>query len=169
MTYDPAEHLRDRIGQFTDKPQSAPEATLEEQKPLTEEIAEYLKAYDDQSAAYEEDGEGYGRDADDAYAAWEDFQTDNSVRTYAMLEAAKAEIERLQAELSKAQSKYAIPAELRSVIGEDFERSSDEPLLYVPEDGQSSEGYFDVIAVVDGETTRKYTQTPDGDIDWGRA
>lgn len=143
--------------------------TLHVEPPVTDAIAEYLTQYDEAQSSYEEDGQGSGPDADEAYENWEDFRTDNAGRTYALLEAAKTEIERLQSELSAAHLKHLIPEELRSVIDEDFAESSDEPLLYVPESGHGGEGYFDVIAVVDGETTRKYTQTPEGEIDWGRA
>lgn len=167
MTFDAAEHPRDTAGQFTEKTQSAPEATLAE-KPLTEDIATYLREYDEQSEAYAEDGGGYGPDADAAYEAWEDFQTGTSGRTYAMLEAAKSEIERLQAALAASEqetearvlARFNVPLKLVEKIEEDF--TTDEPLVYVPADGHQ-DGYVDAIAT-DGESTIKYTLSPEGDI-----
>lgn len=159
MAFNETDHPRIADGTFTEKPHSAPEATVE-QEPLTDRIAEYLEAYDAAAAEYEENGEGYGRDADDAYEAWEDFQTDNSGLAYTLLEDAKGEIERLRAELAKR----TVPDALRARIDLEFLNSDDEPLVYVPEDGNTDPGYADAIAVVDGQAPVKFTLNPEGDI-----
>jgi hypothetical protein len=159
MSFDPNEHPRETSGQFAEKPQSAPETALAAAKPLTEDIATYLAEYDAASESYSE-SDGDGED----YEYWEDFQTDNSGRTYTLLQTAKAEIERLQAELTAAQQKHAVPEALREHIDRIFS-TGDEPTLYVPEDGHYGEGYYDVIARVDGEATIKFTMNPDGSID----
>jgi len=133
---------------------------VENPPPLAEKISNYLEDYHSAEKEYQEEG-------DEGYEDWEDFLVDNAGGTANLLAEAKAEIERLQAELEAAQSKHAIPEALRTAIDEDF-ASGDEPLLYVPETGMV-EGWVDVIAVVDGEATRKYTMDPEGSIDWGRA
>lgn len=156
------ENARQAGGQFGNQEHTAPESQLTEQKPLTDQIADYLSDYDDARSAYERDGGGYGPDADEAYEVWEDFQTDHSGDTYAMLEASKAEIERLQAELAAERTKHAIPQALADAIEQD-RGPYEERLLYVPEDGHVG-GYVDVIAVSDG-VPRKYTYTPEGEIE----
>lgn len=154
------ESARDTNGQFGAQQHTAPETALAE-PPLTESILEYLREYDDALAAYERDGEGL--DADDAYQVWEDFQTDSSGRTYALLEESKRQIELLRAELEAERGKHLIPQQLADAIDADHEHY-EEPLLYVPEEGHHADGWVDVIAVSDG-AHRKYTLTPAGEIE----
>ena len=165
MAFDPAEHPRAGAGRFAEKVQSAPETSLDEKKPLTDEIADYLRRYADAQEAYSEVAESGDLVAsDEAYEYWEDFQTDNSGDAYAMLEAAKAEIERLQAALAKAEARHTVPEVLRARIESDYETGDDEPTLYVPEDGHSGDGFIDVVAFVDGQAASKYTLDPEGEI-----
>lgn len=154
------ESAREASGRFGAQQHSAPEATLPVNRPLTESISEYLREYSDAEESYAENGEG--PDADDAYEAWEDFQTDNSGRAVALLEESKKEIDRLRAELEAERTKHFIPEVLAEAIEADHEHY-EEPLLYVPEEGHQT-GWVDVIAVSDG-VHRKYTLTPAGEIE----
>lgn len=158
-------------GEFGKQEHTAPEATLHEAPPLTDQIAKYLDEYDEEQKAYEEDGDSSGPEADGAYERWEDFRTDNAGNTYELLKTSKARIEELERQLAQEQMKNAIPEELAKVIEDDFEiASTEQPGLYVPQHGaDNGDGFIDVIAVVDGETTRKYTMTPEGEISWYRA
>lgn len=152
------ESAREAGGQFGIQQHTAPEAALVEQAPLTDQIGDYLREYDAAADAYEEEG-------DDGYESWEDFQTDNSRDARDLLDSAKSEIARLQAALAAAEAKHAIPDALRSAIDKDYETIPDEPLLFVPEDGQM-DGYADVVAFTEGVPTRKYTLDPDGKVEW---
>jgi len=158
-TFDPKLHPRDPAGtgQFTQRPYHPAEATIPDatETPLTEGIADYLRAYDEAQESYSEAGE----EDDDAYEYWEDFQTDNSGHAYDLLAKAKSEIERLQAELAQRD----VPQALRDRIDNDY-RHGDEPLIFIPEGGSPEAGYADAIAVVDGQHAVKYTLDPDGDI-----
>ena len=155
------EGAREATGQFGAQEHTAPETALSEAPPLTDQITEYLREYAAAEAAYAEEGEG--PDSDDAYEAWEDFQTGSSGQTYALLEASKHEIKRLQEELAALQSKYVIPEVLVEAIDKDHEHF-EEPTLYVPEGGHYGNGWVDVIATSDG-VHRKYTLTPEGDVE----
>ena len=150
------EAARHQDGTFGAHTHTDPGILLHVEPPVTESIAKYLDEY----ASAEESYSSAGDDDDRAYECWEDFQTDNSGRAVAMLEAAKAEIERLQAQLAAR----TISADLRDAIDQDFE-NDDEPLLYIPEDG-FQDGWEDVIASVDGNRARKYTRSPEGELDW---
>lgn len=152
------ETAREAGGQFGVQQHTAPETALIEQAPLTDQISDYLRRYDDASGAYEEEG-------DEGYETWEDFQTDNSRDAYDLLEESKNTIERLQTALAAAESKYTIPEVLRSAIDNDYETIPDEPLLFVTEDGHV-DGYVDIIAMADDVPVRKYTLDPDGKVEW---
>jgi len=154
-------------GEFGKQEHSAPEEELRIAPPLTDKIATYVREYEEEQEAYEEDGSGFGPEADGAYERWEDFRTDNASKTHEMLKAAKDRIEELERQLAQEQAKNAIPQELATAIEDDFAKiSTEQPGLFVPQHGaDNGDGYIDVVAIVDGETARKYTMTPEGDID----
>lgn len=157
MTFNPDLHPRQSTGEFTEKAQSVPESTLAGPA-LTDQIATYLREYDEQEAEYSaSDGD------DEAYEVWEDFRTDTAGSTYAMLTAARQEIAALHAQLAAAASSApVIPDALRARIDEDHD-GEDEPTLFLPATG-SYGGYTDVLAVTPGSDPRLYTQGPDGTI-----
>ncbi|SDH35678.1 hypothetical protein [Microbacterium sp. 77mftsu3.1] len=153
-------------GEFGKQEHSAPETSLQSGSPLLSEIAEYVNQYEGAQEALVPIGYS-GPHEDWAIKRWADFKLDNAEKAYEMLNAAKDRIDELERQLAQEQAKNAIPQELATAIEDDFAKiSTEQPGLFVPQHGaDNGDGYIDVVAIVDGETARKYTMTPEGDID----